>query len=177
MEIAFTCKNHVIPPIRLVGEILESVHTFKLLGVIISLDMLWGAHTDYLHKKRSSRLHPLLLLKCADIPPTHILQIYISMLRCVLKYSCQVWHTSLTCSQSDKLEAIQRRALLIIHSDQAYTKALGLSGLSHLSDGLEELCKTIFANITDPSHRLHHLLLLTRQKNHGLCHSIVDNPV
>ena len=39
MDIAFTSKNHVIPAICPVGEILESVHTFELLGVIISSDM------------------------------------------------------------------------------------------------------------------------------------------
>ena len=41
-EIIFTRKNHDIPPIRLDGEVLQSVHNFKRLGVVISSDLTWA---------------------------------------------------------------------------------------------------------------------------------------
>ena len=88
VKIAFTCKNHVIPPIPLDGEILKSVHTIKLLRVLISSDLSWGAQTDYLHQKCSSRMYLLLLLKCLGIPATDVLQINICMVRSVLGYAC-----------------------------------------------------------------------------------------
>jgi len=170
MEIAFSRKNPVIPPIRLDGEILESVQTFKLLGVLISSDLSWGAHIDYLHRKCSSRVYLLLLLKRAGIPTADILQIYTSMIRSVLEYACQVWHTSLTCGQSDKLEAIQRRALRILYPDHPYAEALNLSGLPRLSERREELSKAFFTDILDPGHQLHYLLPPPRANLYGLRH-------
>ena len=68
MEIAFSRKDHDIPPIRLDGEVLESVQTFKLLGVIISSDLSWSAHVDYLHGKCSSRENPYGLRHYKNIP-------------------------------------------------------------------------------------------------------------
>ncbi len=170
MEIAFSRKNHDVPPIRLDGEILESVRSFKLLGVLISSDLSWDAHIDYLHKKCSSRLYLLLLLRRANVPTNDIIRIYISMIRSVLEYACQVWHTSLTCGQSDKLEAIQRRVLRITYPDHSYAKALKLSELPRLSDRREELSKALFTDLLDPSHQLHRLLPPPRPNPYDLRH-------
>ena len=99
------------------NEPLESVTTFKLLGIIFSLDLTWGAHVDYLYRKCSRRLYLLIMLKSAGVPTRDILRIYLTMIRSVLDYACQVWHTSLSAAHSDKLESVQRRALHIIYQD------------------------------------------------------------
>jgi hypothetical protein len=41
------------------GLNIEIVQTIKLLGVIISSDLSWNAHVDYICIKASKRLYPL----------------------------------------------------------------------------------------------------------------------
>ena len=115
-------------------------------------------------------MYLLLLLKRAGVPTTDILLIYISMIRSVLEYACQVWHTSLTRGQSDQLEAVQRRALRILYPDRPYAEALILSGLPPLSERREELSKALFMDILEPSHQLHYLLPHPRKNPYGLRH-------
>ena len=110
MEITFTRTLYDIPPVCMCNEPLESVTTFKLLGIIFSSDLTWGAHVDYLYRKCSRRLYLLIMLKRAGVPTRDILRIYLTMIRSVLEYACQVWHTSLSGAHSDKLESVQRGA-------------------------------------------------------------------
>ena len=60
----------------------------KLLGVIIS------NHITMIHGKASQRLY----LKQAGVARIHVVSIYVSLVRSVLEYACQVWHTGLTVS-------------------------------------------------------------------------------
>ena len=98
------------------------------------------------------------MLKRAGVPTRDIPRIYLMMIRSVLKYACQVWHTSLSGAHSDKLESVQRRALHIVYPDLSYAKALSQSGLSLLSNRREDLCRDLFKDMLSPSHRRHHLL-------------------
>lgn len=41
----------------------ECVITYKLLGIIISNDLKWNEHTDYISKKATKRLYYLRILK------------------------------------------------------------------------------------------------------------------
>ena len=85
-------------------------------------------------------------------------QIYLTMIRSVLDYACQVWHSSLSGTQNDKLESIQRRALRVIYPDLSYARALTRSGLPTLFSHRENLSKAFFKDMLSPSHSLHHLL-------------------
>ncbi len=98
MTMTFSRKADPAPPISVDGKDTELVTTFKLLGVVISADLTWGAHVEYLHGKCARRLYLLVLLKRAGVPAADILRIYLAMIRSVLEYA-------------DKLESIQRRAL------------------------------------------------------------------
>ena len=146
------------PPVCMCNEPLESMTTFKLLGIIFSSDLTWGAHVNYLYRKCSRRLYLLIMLKRAGVPTRDILRIYLTMIRSVLEYACQVWHTSLSGAHSDKLESVQRRALHIVYPDLSYPKGLSQSGLSLLSNCREDLCRAFFKDMLSPSHRIHHLL-------------------
>ena len=129
-----------------------------LLGIIFSSDLTWGAHVDCLYRKCSRRLYLLIMLKRAGIPTRDILRIYLTMIRSVLEYACQVWHTSLSGAHSDKFESVQRRALHITYPDLSYAKALSQFCLSLLSKRREDLCRAFFKDMLSPSHNLHHLL-------------------
>ena len=50
-------------PIAVGGSVIESVESFKLLGVYISSDLSWSTHCDYIIKKSNRRLYALRKLK------------------------------------------------------------------------------------------------------------------
>ena len=46
-------------PIAVGGSVIESVESFKLLGVYISMDLSWSTHCDYIIGKSNRRLYAL----------------------------------------------------------------------------------------------------------------------
>jgi len=55
-------------------------------------------------------------LRRAGVPQAQLLHFYTGVIRPVLKYAAPVWNHFLTKTQTDQIEAIQRRALRIIYS-------------------------------------------------------------
>ena len=51
--------NFTTRPIVLGNNTVECVTTYKLLGIIISNDLRWNEHIDYISKKASKRLYSL----------------------------------------------------------------------------------------------------------------------
>ena len=111
------------PAVVLDGTPMEQTNTLKLLGVILSDDLSWVPHVEYLNSKCSQRLYLLTLLKRAGVSNHDILKIYLAMIRSILQYPCPVWHSSLTKAQTDRLESIQRRVTQVLHPDQSYTNS------------------------------------------------------
>ena len=132
--------------------------TAKLLGVTLSSDLTWDAHIEDVHCKASQRLYFLRLLQRAGVDNTSIVRIYTSLIRSLLEYACQVWHTSLTATLSKKLEGIQKRALRIVFPDLSYSEALTQAHLTTLHDRRDKLCRRFFHSIMSPTHKLHSLL-------------------
>ena len=54
--------------------------TYKLLGVIISDDLKWNAHVEYVIAKAAKRSYTHRLLKRAGVMPKDILKVYLSKL-------------------------------------------------------------------------------------------------
>ena len=90
---------------------IETVHDFKLLGVIISSNLSWNAHVNYICTKASKRLYALRLLKRFGAPAKDLIIVYCAFTRPVVEYFFPVWHFSLTQSLSDQSEHIQKRAI------------------------------------------------------------------
>ena len=57
MLISFTRQPTVVPNILMDGEVVERVTTAKLLGVIISSDLSWSEHVDFITSKGSKRIY------------------------------------------------------------------------------------------------------------------------
>ena len=87
---------------------------------MITDDLKWDLHVEYIHKKASKRLYFLRRLKRSGLSCDELIVLYVSMIRSVLEYACPVWSTCLTKGLFDgcfdDLESIQRRALRIIDS-------------------------------------------------------------
>ena len=62
-------KNSIttLRPISIGNKEVERVRTYKLLGVIVSDDLKWNAHAEYVIAKAAKRLYALRLLKRAGV--------------------------------------------------------------------------------------------------------------
>ena len=95
-----------------------------LLGVIISDDLKWNAHVEYVIAKAAKRLYALRLLKRAGVMPEDMLNAYTYNIRSVLEYAAQAWQDYIPAYFSDAIESIQKRALRIIFLNLSYQQAL-----------------------------------------------------
>jgi len=74
------------------------------------------------------------------VPQDQLLYCYTEVIRPILEYAAPVWNHLLTKTQTDQLEAIQRRALKIIYSytnDMPYINALYCAAIPSLADRQE----------------------------------------
>ena len=101
--------NFSLRPIVIGNNIVERVNTYKLLGVIISDDLKWTHHIEYISKKASKRLYSLKILRRVGVASDSILKVYLTTIRPILKYAVQVWQ-DIPEFLSRKLESIQKRA-------------------------------------------------------------------
>ena len=124
-----TCSS----PLIIGGALDERVSLYKLLGVIVSDDLSWNAHCEYIYDKATKRLYGLRILKKSDLSPSDLVSVYCSTIRSVLEYASPVW-AALSAYLNDLLEQVQRKALYIVFPDRCYSDALHLADLELLSD-------------------------------------------
>ena len=148
LRICFQKSTPDIALLTIDGRPIQQVNNTRLLGVTLSEDLKWQSHIDEITTKASQRLYFFILLKKAGIDLHHLINIYTSIVRSVLEYACQVWYTSLT----------KKRAMRFIFQDKSYTEAITAANLPTLSDRREKLCRTLFINMQQSTHKLHHLL-------------------
>ena len=117
MLIAFKQNLALVPPLVINSNTVERVHTFKMLGVLLSDDLSWKAHVNHMHSRASPTLCYLRKLKRCGLSQSDLLAYYRTMIRPILEYACPVWHAGLTKGESDIIEKNQKRALKIIYSD------------------------------------------------------------
>ena len=129
----------------------ERVGTCKLLGVMISDDLKWNAHVEYVIAKAAKRLFALRLLKRAGVMPKDVLKVYLCNVRSVLEYVAQVWQ-DIPAYLSEAIESIQRTTLRMILPNSSYQQALGLTKLLTLANHRTLLNKKLMADMRDESH-------------------------
>ncbi|KAI8510784.1 hypothetical protein Bbelb_117000 [Branchiostoma belcheri] len=113
-DMVISCRRNPVipPPLTLRGEPVERVFSFKLLGVVVSNDLGWGPHVEYMLSKVRPRIHYLRVARRAGLPSAVLLRIYQSFIRPVLEYGSPVWG-GLPRGLSDELERVQRSCLRI----------------------------------------------------------------
>ena len=137
---------------------LDSVSSYKVLGLTLSDTLKWNDNTTEIVSKASKRLYILRVLKRAEVPPKDLITIYNALVRSVLKYSCVVWATCLPRFLIYQLEAIQVRALRILYPTLNYQQALTLTNIPSLEERRAKLCLKEWRNIKDnPNSQLHRL--------------------
>ena len=73
------------------GNVINSVNTYKILGVIMHNDLKWNSHVDYITKKACKKLYSLRVLRRARVSQSNMLRIYLGSVRPVLEYAVPVW--------------------------------------------------------------------------------------
>ena len=156
---------------------IDSVSSYKLLGVYIDVDLKWNSHIDAIYKKASSRLYFLKQLRRNDVQPPDLFYFYTAVVRPILEYACPAWHTSITTAQSNKLEVIQKRALSIIFGTfvfEEYNNFCAANQIQSLKERRDSLCKDFFnKSVLNEAGSLHHLIYKPENSEHL---SILRNP-
>lgn len=177
-----TLKNNPPPALSDEKNIIERVHSYKLLGVLVDDNLKWNRHVNSICARASSRLYFLKQLKRSFVSIDDVFYFYIAIIRPVLEYACPVWHSSLTHEQSLQIERIQKRALHIIYGPFTdYVELCVSKDISLLHDRRETLCKRFFISMLNKSNCLHYLLPQPRNpeivnKLRDTCIYIADTP-
>jgi hypothetical protein len=148
-------NNNPPPVLSCSGNVIERVTAFKLLGVIVDDKLRWDNHVDSICAKASSRLYFLKQLKRSSAGADDLLHFYLTVIRPVLEYACPAWSTSLTQDQINRIDRIQKRAMLIIYGAN-YKEAC--NNVSPLCERREQLCQRFFKDMFNESSCLHYLL-------------------
>ncbi len=159
LRIGFSTTKIDFDPIIINDREIEVVPQAKLLGPTISNDLKWNSHVKNICEKASTRLYFLRQLKRANVPSKHLLLFYVTCIRPVVEYACEVFHDSLPAYLSDDLERLQKRACRIILPDHRYNEAMDQLGLVTLAARRQILTNKLFKTIVnDPDNKLYDLL-------------------
>ncbi len=75
---------------------------------------------------------------------------YVSIIRSVLEYACEVWHPGLTREQSNTLEHLPVRALNVAYPELNYRKALNEGGIVSLKQRRSDCCRKFSLILQSP---------------------------
>ena len=150
-------RKNAAPPLFIQDNELVPVGSAKILGIHLSADL-----------KSGTRLHGSQGVKAMDLHSA-LITVYITCLRPVLEYGCQVWHYGGTNYLCEEVERIQERALRIIFPNHSYKEALSLSGLPLLNQRRDVLCRSYFKKTLYSNHNLN--VLIPQKRGHLHCYS------
>ena len=105
-------RNHITPSLPLCsnGAALETVPTFKYLGVLLSSDLSWSNHVQSICSK-ARKLIGLLYRRYYHYSDSNtLLQLYLSLVRPHTEYAAPVWDPLLL-RDINSLESVQKFAL------------------------------------------------------------------
>jgi Reverse transcriptase (RNA-dependent DNA polymerase) len=157
-----------IKPLTLNDIEIQSVPSFKLLGIHVDCNLKWNVHIDAVCSKANSRLYFVKHLKRCGVEFEDLLDFYYAVIRPVLEYACPAWHTCLTRELSDRLELVQKRALSIIFNMSVYENYFvfcSSNGIETLFDRRDKLCKSFFTKcVLNENSCLHCLLPTSKEK-------------
>ena len=124
------------------GENLKVVEELKLLGVIITSDLSWTAHCNYICKRAFARLWMLRRLKPLGANSEELLEVYQTQVRSILEFAVAAWNPGLTLIQRNQIERVQKCAFAIILGCNyaSYSDSLKILERKSLHDRRNDLC-------------------------------------
>jgi hypothetical protein len=104
----FRKKQNVSTPVKIKSEVVERVHEYKYLGIVIDDKLSGSANTKHVYSKCIQRVHHLRILRNIHVDNTVLSLFYKSIIKSVICFSIAVWYGSLTCKDKNKLNKIVR---------------------------------------------------------------------
>ena len=89
--------------------------SFQVRGLTIQSDLKWDQQVEKICKKASKRLYFLSQLKRAKVQRKDLMKFYVTCIRPVLTYACEVDNFNVQEKQKSSLDRNQERAMRIIH--------------------------------------------------------------
>ena len=110
------------PPELTIGgsEHLEVVRHTKLLGIVVSDDLKWNQHVEYMCKRANSKIWLLRRMKIMGIEPEVVADYYLKEIRSILEFGVACWNSNLTVLLSDQIERVQRICVNVILCDSEW---------------------------------------------------------
>ena len=139
----FNKKPVSLPPVSIEGKQLCLVNNVNLLGAKLSDDLKWELNTQNIITKCSAKLYMLSKLKAFNVSRQDLVKIWTTFIRPIAEYVAPLWHSSITITEKEKIERLQKRALRIILGGDypGYDNALDLLNLPSLKARREGLTK------------------------------------
>lgn len=91
------------------GPMLSVVNEAKILGIIISDNLRWSAHTEYMISRARKKIWTLRRLKILNLDTYILRDFHCKEIRSLLEFGVVVWHSGITCKMSDEIERIQKK--------------------------------------------------------------------
>ena len=124
---------------------LDVVSETKTLGIVLSENLKWEKHVQYICDKASSRIWTLRRLMEMKMDYEFILECYFKEIRTILEYGVVIFHSSLTQKQSNAIESIQRKVLYILNGylniNLSYSESCILYCTESLKSRRLDICK------------------------------------
>lgn len=152
-----TSSAAVPPPQISVGpHALQVVRSTKLLGVTVDDQLTWKQHVSNIVRSASFKIYMLRRLRSLGTPTEELRGVYLTFILPKLMYASPAWSSSLTLTQQQQLERVQKRAFRVIMGPayRDYEHALSHLSLPRLSARHREaLVKFGEGLLRHPRHR------------------------
>ena len=152
-------KSLDFPPIFSFGDgpCLEIVQQTKLVGIIISDDLKWSAHVDYMIKRANKKIWLLRRMKILRLEADILLDFYCKEVRSILEFGVPVWNSGITGKMREQIERVQKVCISIILCDTkweiSYEVGCTILGIEPLTFRRDELCTKFIQNAScNPRH-------------------------
>lgn len=160
MVIDFRRKSPPVTPVRIQGKEIETVDSYKYLGVHLNNKLDWTTNTDALYKKGQSRLHLLRRLRSFGVCRTLLKTFYDSVVASALFYAVVCWG-GCTDRDRNRIDKLVRRSGSVLGCSLESVVVVGerrmLAKLTSIMDNpLHPLHETVSAMSSSFSQRLKH---------------------
>ena len=126
-----------------------------MIGVIIDSSLCWGPHVEFTVTNATKKLWLLIRFKKLGATESQLLTLYQLKIRCLLEFAAPAFHGALTAQQSNDLEAVQKKAFVIILGTKYrnYNNALNTLEQEDLKARRLKLCMSFAKKCTlNPRH-------------------------
>ena len=158
MSINFS-KSLDFPPEMTIGNsgLLDVVKHTKLVGIVVSDDLKWDQHVEYMCKRASKKIWQLRRMRILRLDAEILLDFYCKEIRSILEFGVACWNSGLTVKLVNQIERVQKICVNIILCDTEweipYEKGCSLLGIEPLVSRRKELCiRFIQKSSLNPRH-------------------------